>query len=167
MTTMDAISEARLKDIYPALASKVRMMHDILELEGIEIRVTQGLRSWTEQNALYAQGRTAPGKIVTNCKGGYSYHNFGLAVDCVPSTHSPTEPFDPDWNASHPAWKRMSDIGLSLGLESGATWRTFPDAPHFQLQGRFPVGAPDGEVRQIFADAGMESVWQEVTKSLS
>ncbi|HEY6026066.1 MAG TPA: M15 family metallopeptidase [Pseudolabrys sp.] len=162
---MDHVSEARLSLIYPALASKVRTMHDILELEGIEIRVVQGLRSWNEQDNLYAQGRTAPGKIVTNVKGGHSYHNFGLAVDCVPSTHTPDQPFDPDWNASHPAWKRMSDVGISLGLVSGATWRTFPDAPHFQLSGRFKMGSPDDEVRQLFADGGMAAVWEEVTKS--
>jgi peptidoglycan L-alanyl-D-glutamate endopeptidase CwlK len=54
------------------------------------IRVVQGLRSWTEQDALYAMGRTAPGKIVTNVKGGYSYHNYGMAVDCVPSIHGST-----------------------------------------------------------------------------
>lgn len=161
---MDTVSEARLSLIYPVLADKVRRMHDALEQEGIEIRVVQGLRSWTEQDALYAQGRTISGAIVTNCPGGHSYHNFGLAVDCVPSTHGPGQPFDPDWNASHPYWKRMSDIGQSLGLVSGATWRTFPDAPHFQINGRFPMGAPSDEVRQTFRDGGMAQVWAEIDK---
>ena len=158
---MDSISEARLSLIAPSLAAKVRMLHDILEGEGIEIRVVQALRSWTEQDALYAQGRTAPGKIVTNCPGGHSYHNFGMAVDCVPSTQAPDQPYAPDWNSSHPVWKRMEEVGMSVGLVSGATWRTFPDAPHFQLNGKFPVGAPDDEVRQTFKDGGMAAVWQE------
>jgi peptidoglycan L-alanyl-D-glutamate endopeptidase CwlK len=164
---MDSVSEARLQEVYPELAKKIRTLHDMLELEGIEIRVVQGFRTINQQNALYAQGRTAPGKIVTNCQGGHSYHNYGLAVDCVPSTHGPGELFDPDWNANHVTWKRMSDVGQSLGLVSGAAWRTFPDAPHFQFTGRFPVGAPDGEARQIAADAGVVALWQEVTKSLS
>jgi peptidoglycan LD-endopeptidase CwlK len=159
---MDDVSEARLGEVYPTLAAKVRQLHDALNQEGIEIRVVQALRSWSQQDNLYAQGRTAPGKIVTNCKGGHSYHNFGLAVDCVPSTHGPDQPFDPDWNASHPYWKRMSDVGQSLGLVSGATWRTFPDAPHFQINGRFPEGAPDDEVRQIFRDGGMQGVWESL-----
>ncbi|MED0738884.1 M15 family metallopeptidase, partial [Aneurinibacillus thermoaerophilus] len=48
---------------------------------GIYVLITQGYRSIAEQNELYAQGRTKPGKIVTNAKGGTSYHNYGLALD--------------------------------------------------------------------------------------
>lgn len=130
--------------------------------QGIEIRVVQALRSWSQQDALYAQGRTVPGRIVTNCPGGYSYHNFGMAADCVPSQFAPDQPYDPDWNANHLSWKTMEQIGQSLGLESGATWRSFPDAPHFQINGRFPVGAPDDEVRQIFKLSGMAAIWKEI-----
>lgn len=158
---MDAISEARLETVAPQLADKVRQMADMLAQEGILIRVTQALRSWSQQDALYAQGRTAPGTVVTNCPGGHSYHNFGLAVDCVPD--DPAQPgYQPDWNASHPTWKRMEAVGISLGLDSGSTWRSFPDAPHFQLTGRFPEGAPSDEVRQLFKDGGMQAVWNEV-----
>ena len=163
---MDAISEISLKDVYPPLAAKVRQMANMLVQENFMIRVTQGLRSWSQQDALYAQGRTAPGKIVTNCPGGYSYHNFSLAVDCVPSVGGVDTTYAPDWNADHPSWKRMEAVGQSLGLVSGATWRSFPDAPHFQLTGRFPEGAPDDEVRQLFKDGGAQAVWDEVSKSL-
>ena len=34
-----------------------------------------------EQAKVYAQGRTAPGKIVTHAKPGHSNHNFGVAFD--------------------------------------------------------------------------------------
>ena len=157
---MDAISLTRLQDVVPALAQKIQTMATMLEQEGIEIRVVQALRSWSQQDALYAQGRTAPGSIVTNCPGGYSYHNLGLAVDTVPSQFAPGQPYNPDWNAQHPSWIRMEQIGQSLGLDSGATWRSFPDAPHFQLTGPYPEGAPTDEVRQIFKDGGMIAVWQ-------
>ena len=40
-----------------------------------------GTRTYAEQDALYAQGRSKPGPIVTNVKGGYSNHNFGIAGD--------------------------------------------------------------------------------------
>lgn len=162
---MDAVSEARLQLIWPVLAAKIRTMVTMLEQEGIEIRVVQGLRSWTEQDALYAQGRTAPGKIVTNCKGGDSYHNFGMATDCVPSQFAPDQPYNPDWNSSHPLWQRMEAVGISLGLTAGANFRSFPDAPHFQLTGQFPIGAPDDELRQIFKNGGMEAVWQEIQQT--
>lgn len=158
---MDAISEARLQEVCPALAVKIRTMATMLEQEGIEIRVVQGLRSWTEQAGLYEQGRTTPGEIVTNCKGGFSYHNFGMAADCVPSQFAPSQPYSPDWHANHPSWIRMEKIGQSLGLDVGANWRSFPDAPHFQLTGKYPEGAPTDEVRQIFKDGGMQAIWQE------
>lgn len=157
---MDSVSEARLQEVAPLLSQKIHTLSTMLEQEGIDIRVVQALRSWSEQDALYAQGRTAPGNIVTNCRGGHSYHNFGMAVDCVPD--DPSHPgYQPDWNAAHPTWKRMETVGQSLGLDSGATWRTFPDAPHFQLTGRFPEGAPDDEVRQLFKDGGMQAIWAE------
>lgn len=173
---MDSVSEARLSLIYPALADKVRRMYDILMQEGLEIRVIQGLRSWSEQNALYAKGRDANGnvvnkaEVVTNAPGGSSWHNYGLAIDCAPD--DPTRPgYQIDWktqpSSEHPQWKRMEAIGESLGLTSGANWLRLADAPHFQITGRFPVGAPDSEARQIFRDGGMGAVWEEVTKSLT
>lgn len=154
---MDHTSEARLSLVCPALADKIRQLAEMLLQEGIEIRVTQGLRSWAEQDALYAQGRTAPGKIVTNAAGGHSYHNFGMAVDVAPMDQSQ----QPDWNVAHPAWQRIVQVGTSLGLDSGAQWRTFKDWPHLQLTGRFPEGAPSDEARQIFRDAGAMALWQD------
>lgn len=164
---MDVISEARLAAIFPALASKIRLMDSMLRAEGIEIRVVQALRTWAEQDALYAQGRTVPGHIVTNCPGGKSYHNFGLSVDCVPSTRTPEQPYDPDWNNKHPSWIRMETIGKSLGLECGAFWRTFKDCPHFQMTGRFPIGEPSQELKDIFRDGGLEAVWKAVEESIA
>lgn len=158
---MDDISEARLLDVIPALANRVRQLAQILDGEGFVIRVVQGLRTWKQQDDLYAQGRTAPGKIVTNAKGGYSWHNFGMAVDCVPSVNGVEQAYLPDWNPSHPAWQRMVNVAIGLGLDSGATWSSLKDYPHLQITGRFRENAPDDEVRQIFKDAGMEGVWSE------
>ncbi|SVE43245.1 uncharacterized protein METZ01_LOCUS496099, partial [marine metagenome] len=46
-----------------------------------ELFVVHTLRTYAEQDDLYEQGRTEPGKIVTNARGGKSWHNFGLAID--------------------------------------------------------------------------------------
>ena len=150
---MDQISEDRLGEVHPVLAAKIRSMADTLAGEGITIRVTQGLRTWDEQAALYAQGRTIPGKVVTNAEPGSSYHNFGLAVDVVPMTA-----LGPDWNVDHPAWKRIVEVGQSVGLVSGSLWRTFPDYPHFQLTGEFPE-TPSAEVRYVYDQGGVMVVW--------
>lgn len=155
---LDQISQTRLADLHPALAAKIRQMSEMLELDNppITFRVTQGLRSWSEQLALYSQGRTTAGKIVTDAKPGYSWHQFGLAADIVPFAIDGSI----DWNTEHPTWKRLIQVGESLGLTAGATFRTFPDEPHFQLTGRFPE-TPDDEVRQLFTDGGVSAVWEE------
>jgi peptidoglycan L-alanyl-D-glutamate endopeptidase CwlK len=143
-----------------------------LEAEGVIIRVVQALRTCSEQDVLYSRGRDSCGHIVnraavvTNCPGGKSYHNFGLAVDCVPSSHGSGGPFDPDWNSGHEVWKKMVTAGLAVGLDCGATWRTFHDFPHFQLTGRFPEGEPSAEVHEFYQHGGLHAVWDEVTRSV-
>jgi peptidoglycan L-alanyl-D-glutamate endopeptidase CwlK len=160
---MDKVSEDRLAGVHPELARRIRRVSDMLIASGIYIRVVQAMRTVEEQNDLYAQGRTAPGKIVTNCRGGYSWHNFGCAVDCVPSERGPDQPFDPDWNESHPQWRKMVDAATSLGLNDGADWRTFKDFPHFQLTGQYPTGAPSDAVRALYASGGLQAVWNSMT----
>ncbi|WP_206781644.1 M15 family metallopeptidase [Priestia endophytica] len=78
---------------------------------GINIAVTQGLRTFAEQNALYEQGRTKPGKIVTNARGGQSIHNYGLAFDIAV--------FDDEQNAVWTGndYNRVEKLGQQLGLE--------------------------------------------------
>jgi hypothetical protein len=49
--------------------------------EGVHPIITQTFRSFEESDAIYAQGRTKPGSIVSNSKAGQSYHNYGLAID--------------------------------------------------------------------------------------
>lgn len=160
--SLDPHSEARLQPLYPRLASTIRQLAMMLEQEGITICVVQGLRTIAEQQSLYEQGRSTPGRIVTNAPGGHSWHNFGLAVDCAIKNLDGSI----DWDASHPAWHRMESVGVSLGLTSGANWVRIVDAPHFQITGRFPEGAPNDEARAIAAsESGLAALWAEVDKS--
>src|SRR5258708_12842627 len=85
---MDAVSEGRLAQVNPTLAQKLRQVADQMAANGVQLRIVQGLRTKAEQDALYAQGRTTPGKVVTNAKGGQSMHNYGLPVDTVPELPS-------------------------------------------------------------------------------
>jgi peptidoglycan L-alanyl-D-glutamate endopeptidase CwlK len=153
---MDTVSEARLMNVHPLLAEKIKRMAVLLAQEGITIRVTQGLRTWEEQDALYAKGRTdhtPPDQIVTNAPAGSSWHNYGLAVDVAPMTN-----LGPDWNVGHPAWQRIVAVGTTLGLESGSVWRTFPDWPHFQLTGKLPLSPPPA-IRNALVTQGIPAVW--------
>lgn len=121
-------AEKKLVGVHPLVATKARQLIERAYKEGINIIITQGLRTIEEQNELYAQGRTKTGKIVTNARGGYSYHNFGLAFDFAILNADGSV----NWNVDE-KWKRVGALGKSLGLEWGGDWRDFPDYPHFQL----------------------------------
>lgn len=166
---MDSVSEHNLTFVMPELAKRIRAIADAFP--HLHLRAIQGLRTYAQQDALYAQGRNgnmaSDGQIknlkpVTNARGGYSYHNFGLAVDMVPSFFDLTKPFTPDWNPHHPAWVAMEDEGLKQGLCEGAKWRSFPDFPHFQLTGPFPMAAPNDACRSLVANGNLQPVWDAV-----
>lgn len=122
-------ADKKLANVHPTIKTKAIELIKRAYSQGIYVLITQGFRSIAEQNELYAQGRTKPGKIVTNAKGGYSYHNFGLAFDIVIQNADSSL----CWNTGDKRWKTVGAIGKSLGLEWGGEWRKFPDYPHFQL----------------------------------
>jgi peptidoglycan L-alanyl-D-glutamate endopeptidase CwlK len=161
---LDVTSESRLFQVHVRLAGAVRAMAGSLIEQGIEIRVVQGLRTVAEQNALYAQGRTAPGKIVTNAPGGHSWHEFGLAVDCVPGVRGAAK-WTPNWDPKHPDYAAMAACGEQQGLVSGSRWTHIPDWPHFQLGG-IPV-SPDDEARELLAAQGVNGFWRVYLDPLS
>ena len=156
---MTTSSEKLLSQLHPLLQQKIRQMAEALEQEGIKIVVVQGLRTWEEQDALYQQGRTKPGNIVTNAPAGHSYHNYALACDCAPENPDGSV----DWNAEHPQWKHMEEVGTSLGLVSGANWTRLVDAPHFQITGAYPV-SPNDELRRLYQGGGLPAVWEGLEK---
>ncbi|ASI35272.1 MULTISPECIES: M15 family metallopeptidase [unclassified Exiguobacterium] len=97
----------------------------------IYVGVAQSYRTKQEQDALYAVGRTRPGKIVTYARGGQSNHNFGVAVDlfCYSSDGTRAE-------FLAPPDKRLSRIVAAMKqrqMEWGGDWTPFRDYPHFQL----------------------------------
>jgi hypothetical protein len=88
----------------------------------------QGTRTFAQQQAVYDQGRTAPGSVVTKARPGDSYHQYGLAFDVVPDAYKDL----PNWNPGGDAWTTIGQIGESLGLTWGGRWAS-PDEPHFEL----------------------------------
>ena len=104
---------------------------------GVYVAITQAFRTKEEQDELYAQGRTEPGKIVTQAKGGESYHNYGLAVDFALYTRDGKEcswseiaDYDRDGVAD---WTEVLQEARRLGFELGADWKGFRDSPHLQI----------------------------------
>ncbi|EAH4447205.1 M15 family metallopeptidase [Listeria innocua] len=113
------------------LADRTRYVIKKSFAEGIYICVVNPCyRSYAEQNALYEQGRTKPGAIVTNAKGGQSNHNYGVAVDLCLYTNDGK---DVIWETNTKRWKRVVAIAKSVGFKWGGDWTGFKDYPHFEL----------------------------------
>lgn len=135
---MDKITQDRLALLHPKVRDEVSKIIEEIEkaLTGrAQIRIAQGLRTIAEQDALYAQGRTKPGKIVTNAKGGSSYHNYGLAVDFVLVIDGKTASWDmkTDWDGDKIAdWMEVVYVFKKYNWEWGGNWKSLKDYPHFQ-----------------------------------
>ena len=123
------INSRDLKDLLPIVASKAEAFVAACRAAGIDVLITSTHRDHESQNALYAQGRTTPGRRVTNAKGGQSMHNHRCAFDFVPIVNGKAM-----WNDAR-AFKRCGAIAESLGLEWGGRWKSMPDMPHCQYTG--------------------------------
>lgn len=117
-------------DLAPEVQSLLVKLVGRCAVAGLKILITSTYRDDAMQNELYAQGRTKPGKIVTNAKAGQSAHNDRCAFDfCIIGPDG-----KPDWNDTT-KYKAVGAIGESIGLEWGGNFKSFPDLPHFQIKG--------------------------------
>jgi len=132
-----AKSAAKLVRLIPCVKAAAEALIDRSFSAGIPIVITQGLRTFAEQNALYEQGRTKPGNIVTNARGGYSNHNFGVAIDFALLTNDGRAvSWDTklDGNRNGKAdWNEVVTLAKALGFTWGGDWKTFLDLPHFEM----------------------------------
>jgi len=109
---------------------------------GIPFTVTFTFRSIPTQNELYAQGRTKPGKIVTNARGGQSFHNYRCAYDGTPTVLLKL----PNWGDT-PAHKKETDriwaLYGKLAVQAGGRWggnfKSIKDRPHVE----YPIALAD------------------------
>ncbi|UPK44016.1 M15 family metallopeptidase [Paenibacillus pabuli] len=122
--------------LHPVVAESEKLLVRKTARRGIEIVITHGFRSIEEQDALYNQGRSIAGNIVTNAKGGESYHNYGLAIDFALRTPEGDVVWDMerDDNGNGKAdWLEVVELAKELGFTWGGDWANFPDYPHLQM----------------------------------
>ena len=138
---MDKPTQTRIAKLYPTVRAEVtEIIHkcDIALTGKAEIRITQGLRTFADQDALYKQGRTTPGKKIANSKAGQSIHNYGFAVDICLKIDGKTASWDTakDWDNDQVAdWYECVKIFAKHVWEWGGNWKTFKDLPHFDKKG--------------------------------
>ena len=123
------MASRKIEDLYVSFQPLAKAILDAGKFGEWEAFITDGFRSIAEQNALFAQGRSKPGKIVTNAKGGESFHNFGLAIDVAFKNKKNEIKYEVGWLSL------MAGKVKSLGIEWGGNWASFPDNPHFQFTG--------------------------------
>ena len=121
----DPRSEKNLATVQPQLANLGRELLRRLAAEGLTFKIIQGRRTQTEQDALYAKGRTKPGPKVTWTRN--SRHLTGRAIDLALFQGKNVV-----WESKH--YTRAGEIGEELGLVWGGRWKGGKtDKPHFEL----------------------------------
>jgi peptidoglycan L-alanyl-D-glutamate endopeptidase CwlK len=140
----DQISFKRAQLLHPIIRDEVvRLVEEAEKLlpANCAVRLAQTLRTEAEQNALYAQGRTKPGKIVTNAKFGASFHCYGLAIDfCLV--------YDLDGNGTYEFlswdikadkdndkiadWMEVVMVFKNAGYKWGGDFKSITDNPHLE-----------------------------------
>ena len=118
-------SSIAISSLNPYVASLARRFLELTHANNLDARISTAFRSWDEEDRLYAQGRTIPGSIVTNSRGGDSYHNWGLAFDAEPYENGKI-------SNDIKKYKRMGQLGQQVGLKWGGTFISIVDFPHYQ-----------------------------------
>lgn len=139
---------------------KVENTFRSMRREGMDMGTApQGsFRSFQEQDALYAKGRTRPGRKVTNAQGGESFHNYGVAAD--------NAFYDEGGNITWPEtgdyeklWTRYGEHAKKQGLEWGGDWRSIQDRPHVEYH---PGVGSASELIAAHRRGGNEGSWDQM-----
>ena len=158
----------KITGLHPKLADILPTAVIEAKARGLDVSVFSGLRVESDQDKLYALGRTVKnpdgfdlltkplGNIVTNAKAWQSWHFFGLAVDFA-FKNSKGAWF---WPADDsPQWRQLAKVMLMHpGVAWGGNWTKFPDLPHFQVTGKI---SNVWEAKRILFERGIiEDVWR-------
>jgi peptidoglycan L-alanyl-D-glutamate endopeptidase CwlK len=140
---LDDRSERNLATLHPDFqeraASFITAAKMFAKPRNIDIRIISGTRTYAEQEAIYAQGRTTAGRIVSNARAGFSNHNFGIAFDVGAFKGK-------EYLADHSIYDELGPLGESLGLEWGGRWKKIVDKPHYQFRPKWASGMTEAEM---------------------
>lgn len=137
---------AKLQGVDPRLIEIVKRICYAMNELGFHMIVTDGVRTTAQQQALFAQGRSQPGVIVTNADGIVKKSNhqpradgLGRAVDmCFLDAAG-----QPSWDAKRFPFRLYGEMAKALGCVWGGDWVSIHDLPHIELPDGIPgTGAP-------------------------
>jgi peptidoglycan L-alanyl-D-glutamate endopeptidase CwlK len=123
------INSRKLEDLHPKVKTMCERFIYSCTKHNIDVLITSTYRDAESQNALYAQGRSLPGKKVTNASAGKSFHNWRVAFDFVPLVNGKAM-----WNDTA-LFTQCGVIAESVGLEWAGRWTKFKELAHCQYTG--------------------------------
>ena len=117
-----------ITQLHPRLQEKIAKLKVLCQENGLELGIGECFRSVAEQEALYAQGRTAAGNIITNARGtSYSsQHQWGIAFDFFKNVKGQEY-------SDNTFFTKVANLAKSIGLAWGGDWTGFVDKPHLYL----------------------------------
>lgn len=118
--------------VHPKLQAIVPRIIEECNKQGLPVLITDGFRTKAEQDKIYAQGRTAPGIIVSGARYPYSPHNWGVAIDFCRNVRGR------EYDDADNFFYRVAYIAKQFGMEWGGDWKNFVDKPHLQLKEFMP-----------------------------
>lgn len=145
MKPFDPGTELKLKLLMPEFKEKIQLL---LSNSVSTFRVTDGFRSMESQSKLYDIGRISKGRTLTNARPGFSFHNYGLAVDLCQKSEKPYE---------ESAMREIGQLSQLYGLTWGGDFKSV-DQPHVQIKTKITAT----EMFDIFLKSGIEAVWTKV-----
>lgn len=122
-----------LADLDLVTREKARRLITASTAVGMELFVVHTHRTYAEQDALFEQGRSEPGRIVTNARGGESWHNFRRAIDVAFEDHMGDPKWDDLTDDEIDDWELLGLMGKKIGLVWGGDW-AIGDYGHFHYQ---------------------------------
>lgn len=136
------MASRKLTDLQSPVAHRAQSFLDLCEKRGLEVLIYCTLRTEREQDELYKIGRSLPGKIVTNARGGESWHNLGCAFDFVPMLKG-----KPQWENKH-LYAECGAIAESVGLEWSGRWSgKLKETAHCQYRGGLSLAQARSGIR--------------------
>lgn len=156
------MASRKIEDLDPRFRPKAQQALDQWNspLTGMDVRLTCTLRTFAEQAIEYSRGRTTAGvpcvhdgvarpirscpthpwgSTVTGAQAGFSWHNYGLAVDVAPFVSG-----KPVWKyVKGGLWDQMAVIGKSVGMIWGGDW-VRKDRPHFEWHPGYTTSGTNG-----------------------
>lgn len=156
MSQFNRIDQSKL---YPPFLEAMKLLYIACEKRGYVFFCIEAYRSPERQSQLYSQGRSTPGKIITNAKAFESYHQFGIATDsCRDKDGRKENGLQPDWDME--AYKVLQEECHKLNLTSGLDFKSFPEGPHIQWKTKTPLSV----LRAEFEKGGLNAVFEKLDK---